>query len=179
MKRCSAIAAALLLLGLTAFWHSQPASGQADAGWVTLFDGSNLNDWNQIGDANWKIVDGVVQADKGNGSGRNARCYGADAEVGHHRVVGESPGVPREKDRGDVRRHRDGQQARNDRGWIDPAGHRIAGLPTGGHPPGGNPSRDSTETVGHQDRRNGEDGSEVALDTGSIHRFAKSKTCAA
>ena len=24
-------------------------------------------DWNQIGDANWKIVDGVVQADKGNG----------------------------------------------------------------------------------------------------------------
>ena len=41
--------------------HSQPASGQADAGWVTLFDGSNLNDWNQIGDANWKIVDGAVQ----------------------------------------------------------------------------------------------------------------------
>ena len=67
MKRCSAIAAALLLLGLTAFWHSQPASGQADAGWVTLFDGSNLNDWNQIGDANWRIVDGAVQADKGNG----------------------------------------------------------------------------------------------------------------
>ena len=30
MKRCSAIAAALLLLGLTAFWHSQPASGQAE-----------------------------------------------------------------------------------------------------------------------------------------------------
>ena len=67
MKRYSAIVAALLLLGLTAFWHSHPASGQADAGWVTLFDGSNLNDWNQIGDANWKIVDGVVQADKGNG----------------------------------------------------------------------------------------------------------------
>jgi hypothetical protein len=67
MKRCSAIATALLLLGLTAFWQSHPASGQADAGWVTLFDGSNLNDWNQIGDANWKIVDGAVQADKGNG----------------------------------------------------------------------------------------------------------------
>src|SRR4030081_261555 len=67
MKRCSAIATALLLLGLTAFCQSHPASGQADAGWVTLFDGSNLNDWNQIGDANWKIVDGAVQADKGNG----------------------------------------------------------------------------------------------------------------
>jgi hypothetical protein len=76
MKRCSAIAAALLLLGLTAFWHSQPASGQADAGWVTLFDGSNLNDWNQIGDANWKIVDGAVQADKGNGFLVSKNSYG-------------------------------------------------------------------------------------------------------
>ena len=76
MKRCSAIAAALLLLGLTAFWHSQPASGQTDAGWVTLFDGSNLNDWNQIGDANWKIVDGAVQADKGNGFLVSKNSYG-------------------------------------------------------------------------------------------------------
>ena len=76
MKRCSAIAAALLLLGLTAFWHSQPASGQADAAWVTLFDGSNLNDWNQIGDANWKIVDGAVQADKGNGFLVSKNSYG-------------------------------------------------------------------------------------------------------
>ena len=76
MKRCSAIAAALLLLGLTAFWHSRPASGQADAGWVTLFDGSNLNDWNQIGDANWKIVDGAVQADKGNGFLVSKNSYG-------------------------------------------------------------------------------------------------------
>ena len=76
MKRCSAIAAALLLLGLTAFWHSQPASGQVDAGWVTLFDGSNLNDWNQIGDANWKIVDGAVQADKGNGFLVSKNSYG-------------------------------------------------------------------------------------------------------
>ena len=76
MKRCSAIAAALLLLALTAFWHSQPVSGQADAGWVTLFDGSNLNDWNQIGDANWKIVDGAVQADKGNGFLVSKNSYG-------------------------------------------------------------------------------------------------------
>ena len=93
-----------------------------------------------------------------------------------HRVVGEPPGVPGEKDRGDVRRHRDGQQASNDRGWVDPAVHRIAGLTTSRHPPGGDPSGDSAETVGHQDRGDGEDGSEVALDTGSKHCFAKSKT---
>src|SRR3954451_19423518 len=76
MKRCSAIAAALLLLGLTAFWQSQPASGQADAGWVTRFDGSDLNDWNQTGDANWKIVDGADQADKGNGFLVSKNSYG-------------------------------------------------------------------------------------------------------
>jgi hypothetical protein len=67
MKRWSAVTTALLFVGLTVFWHSHRASGQADAGWTTLLDGSSLNNWNQIGDANWKIADGVVQADKGNG----------------------------------------------------------------------------------------------------------------
>ena len=36
-------------------------------GWITLFDGSNLDNWNTIGNANWRLVDGAVQADKGNG----------------------------------------------------------------------------------------------------------------
>ena len=67
MKRRSAITTALLLVGLTVCWHAQRASGQADAGWTTLLDGTNLNNWNQIGDANWTVADGVVQADKGNG----------------------------------------------------------------------------------------------------------------
>jgi Domain of Unknown Function (DUF1080) len=64
MKRWHAIALGLLAIGL---WHPHQASGQADAGWVTLFDGRNLDHWDRIGDANWRIVDGVVQADKGNG----------------------------------------------------------------------------------------------------------------
>jgi hypothetical protein len=67
MKRRSALVMGLMFMGLTAFWQSQQASGQADAGWVTLFDGKNLDNWNPIGDANWKIVDGVVQADKKTG----------------------------------------------------------------------------------------------------------------
>jgi len=67
MKRWTTIATALLFVGLAGFWHSQQASGQADAGWVTLFDGKNLDNWNQIGDANWKLADGVVVADKGSG----------------------------------------------------------------------------------------------------------------
>jgi hypothetical protein len=67
MKRRSAVTLGLLFVGLSAFWYSHEASGQADAGWVTLFDGKSLDNWDAIGDANWRLADGVVQADKGNG----------------------------------------------------------------------------------------------------------------
>ncbi|HZL61016.1 MAG TPA: DUF1080 domain-containing protein, partial [Pseudolabrys sp.] len=66
MKRWSAATVALLLIGFVAFAYSQQASGQG-AGWVTLFDGKNLDNWNQIGTANWKLEDGAAVADKGNG----------------------------------------------------------------------------------------------------------------
>src|SRR5260221_2011550 len=56
-----------LLIAFAGVHYSQAASGQASAGWTTLFDGSSLDNWNQIGDANWKLADGIVQADKGNG----------------------------------------------------------------------------------------------------------------
>ena len=45
-------------------------SGQGDAGWITLLDGSNpktLDNWNRIGDANWRAEDGAIVADKGKG----------------------------------------------------------------------------------------------------------------
>jgi hypothetical protein len=67
MKRWSAITLGLLFIGLTVSWHAQKASGQADAGWITLFDGKSLDNWDTVGDANWRLVDGVVVADKGNG----------------------------------------------------------------------------------------------------------------
>jgi len=56
-----------LLLAFTAVQISMTAYGQANAGWTTLFDGSSLDHWNQIGDANWTLAAGIVQADKGNG----------------------------------------------------------------------------------------------------------------
>jgi hypothetical protein len=37
----------------------------AQGGWTTLFDGTTLKGWNRVGDANWEIVDGAVQANKG------------------------------------------------------------------------------------------------------------------
>jgi len=44
---------------------STPTGGEAD--WQTLFDGSSLVGWTQVGDANWQLVDGAVQADAGTG----------------------------------------------------------------------------------------------------------------
>jgi hypothetical protein len=38
-------------------------------GWTTLLDGpKGLENWNRVGDANWRVVDGVVQADAGKGN---------------------------------------------------------------------------------------------------------------
>jgi hypothetical protein len=44
------------------------ASAASAAGdWQTLFDGTDLAQFNPIGDANWEIVDGTVRANSGNG----------------------------------------------------------------------------------------------------------------
>ena len=42
------------------------ASAQS-AGWTTLFDGKSLDGWTTVGDPNVRLVDGIVEADKGNG----------------------------------------------------------------------------------------------------------------
>jgi hypothetical protein len=72
MKRTTVFALALFTatLGLSA-----PASAQ-DAGWTTLLDGSSLDGWNQIGDANWSLVDGAAQADSGAGFLVTPESYG-------------------------------------------------------------------------------------------------------
>jgi hypothetical protein len=43
MKRGSVIILELLLIASTVSWLSHPAFGQAAGGWVTLFDGKNLD----------------------------------------------------------------------------------------------------------------------------------------
>jgi hypothetical protein len=67
MKRLLAVTAALLVSAFAVFGCSQ-LSGRADAGWITLVDGpSGLDNWNPIGDANWRAEHGVIVADKGKG----------------------------------------------------------------------------------------------------------------
>jgi hypothetical protein len=70
MKRLSLITMGLLVIGVSVFGCSQQMSGQRETGWVTLLDGSNpktLDNWNRIGDANWRVEDGAIVADKGKG----------------------------------------------------------------------------------------------------------------
>ncbi len=50
----------ILIAGCAQF----PAIPNAEAGWATLFDrDKNLNQWTLVGDANWRIQDGALQAD--------------------------------------------------------------------------------------------------------------------
>ena len=58
---------ATCILTLLCLGCAQQLSNSSDSGWITLFDGSNLEHWDIIGKANWRLVDGVVQADNGNG----------------------------------------------------------------------------------------------------------------
>ncbi len=45
-------------------WIDAPSK---DTGWVVLFDGTSLNSWTSIGNANWRLYDGAVQAEIGSG----------------------------------------------------------------------------------------------------------------
>jgi hypothetical protein len=75
MKRWSFATVVFLLVGFVAISYSHQASAQG-AGWITLFDGKSLDGWNQIGDANWRVADGALIADKGNGFLVSKNAYG-------------------------------------------------------------------------------------------------------
>lgn len=65
MKRSLPIVLSLIAIGVVGLRPAE-VSGQR-AAWVTLFDGTSLDGWNPIGNANWELVDGAVQADMGSG----------------------------------------------------------------------------------------------------------------
>jgi hypothetical protein len=68
MKRLSVITVGLLVIGFTVFGCSSQPSTQADAGWTTLLDGTaGLENWNRLGDANWRAENGAIVADNGKG----------------------------------------------------------------------------------------------------------------
>ncbi len=79
MTRFSAIVGGLLALVVCGVLFTQ-ASAQTPPPWTTLFDGRNLDAFNPVGTANWKIADGAVQADSGTGFLVTKQPYG-DFEI--------------------------------------------------------------------------------------------------
>jgi hypothetical protein len=67
MKRWLLITMGLLVLGVAVFGCAQQPYGDGGAGWTTLLDGTSLDNWNRVGNANWRLADGAAVADKGNG----------------------------------------------------------------------------------------------------------------
>ena len=76
MKRFYVGTMGLFVIGLALVGCVHQPSGQTDAGWITLFDGSNLDSWSAVGKANWRLEDGLLQADKGNGYLVSKNSYG-------------------------------------------------------------------------------------------------------
>jgi hypothetical protein len=57
------LAGGLILAGYAAP-AAVPACAQQGEGWIVLFDGKNMGDWDQAGETNWRIEEGAIVADK-------------------------------------------------------------------------------------------------------------------
>src|SRR5262245_19943854 len=68
MKRSSVGILGLSIVAVAVLGCAYVSFGQSDAGWTTLIDGTKgLDNWNRLGDANWRAEDGAIVADKGKG----------------------------------------------------------------------------------------------------------------
>lgn len=65
MTRTLALTVTLVLLGFAGFQSSYVTSGQS--AFKTILDGTSLKGWNVVGNANWSVADGAVQASMGTG----------------------------------------------------------------------------------------------------------------
>ena len=65
MTRTLALTVTLVLLGFAGFQPSYVTSGQSD--FKTILDGTSLKGWDVVGNANWSVADGAVQASMGTG----------------------------------------------------------------------------------------------------------------
>lgn len=66
MKPLSVTIMGLLVIGSAVFGCAQMSG--SGAGWTTLIDGTaGLDNWNRVGEANWRAEDGAIVADRGKG----------------------------------------------------------------------------------------------------------------
>jgi hypothetical protein len=76
MKHATALTITLLLTGIAGADSPHRVAAQAGGGWTTLLDGTSVKGWNIIGDANWEVVEGAVQATRGAGFLVSPASYG-------------------------------------------------------------------------------------------------------
>jgi hypothetical protein len=65
MKPTLPLAAALLFVSVAVC--APPGALSAQSAFTNLFDGSSLKGWNVVGDANWEVAEGAIQATRGTG----------------------------------------------------------------------------------------------------------------
>ena len=75
MNRAAILTLAALVAGVGGM-HQQAASAQTDDGWITLFDGTSLENFTRVGDANWAVSGTDVAADRGGGHLVTRESYG-------------------------------------------------------------------------------------------------------
>jgi hypothetical protein len=63
-RNFSVLIGGLMMIGLAGV---QSSSAQSKGGWTKLFDGKSTDGWNVVGDANWKVANGIVEATTGTG----------------------------------------------------------------------------------------------------------------
>jgi hypothetical protein len=64
MKRVTFLTVAVCVFAVSAMWGQAPPQA---GGWVPLFDGKSLSHFNTVGDANWTVGNGIVEANRGVG----------------------------------------------------------------------------------------------------------------
>jgi hypothetical protein len=64
LTRVFARSMGLIVVAFAVIHAAPPASGQTGPGWVTLLDDNNMGDWDRVGEANWRLENGAVVADK-------------------------------------------------------------------------------------------------------------------
>src|SRR5258705_12993395 len=69
MRSTAVLIAALIIAGAS-------AAAQTGGGFKNLFNGKDLSNWNVTGDADWRVVDGVIEATKARGFLVSKQSYG-------------------------------------------------------------------------------------------------------
>ena len=74
--RATAVVIAAVLVAAAGVIGVPVARAQTGAGWTILFDGSNLDHFTKTGNANWRVVDKILEADMPRGFLVSKESYG-------------------------------------------------------------------------------------------------------